>query len=155
MAASLPAAGTARDVRSWGARASAPVSAPTGRNARRWAPTRGRRPLAARQRQPGRHVAQQGPGRRHVPPIQRLERARHEGTYALTYTPTLRGRSRPVRSVRHRRKSAISRVLSFAVRACPGVSGRRPHLQVPSTPPSPYENAISIPAADSSFEYCS
>src|SRR5260370_108062 len=43
----------------------------------------------------------------------------------------------PLWSVRRPRKSAILRVLSVRVQRRPGLSGRRPHLQVPSTPPEP------------------
>lgn len=51
-------------------------------------------PSPARKRQPGRHVAKQGPRLGHVAPVERRDRVRDEGTYTLT----LRVRSRPLRS---------------------------------------------------------
>jgi hypothetical protein len=81
-------------------------------------------------RHPVRYLPQQPPRFGDIASVERRQRSRDQGAC----TPTLLGRRRSLRSVRHRRKSAIFRVVSLAVRPCPALSGRRPHLQVPSTP---------------------
>jgi hypothetical protein len=83
-------------------------------------------------RHPVSYLPQQPPRFGDIASVGRRQRSRDQSTY----TPTLLGRRRSLRSVRHRRKSTILRNLSGAVRPRPGLSGRRPHLQVPSTPPS-------------------